>query len=51
MPELKPVNSYSQMGQILLVASTFMAQEGHSFVFIQKQYQILRGGKSNAFDS
>lgn len=51
MPALKPVNSYSQIGQTLLFASTFMAQEGHSFVFMQKDYQILRGGRSNAFDS
>lgn len=31
---VRPVNSYEQMGQMSLLESTSMAQEGHSFVFI-----------------
>jgi len=35
MPVLYMANSYPQMGQTLLLGSISIAQDGHSFVFIE----------------
>ena len=44
---LMTVNSYPQIGHSLLLASIFMAQEGHSFSFTFIRVKLGDGGELN----